>query len=444
MVKNRLQNLSKSVTSNTLLKGSMLVFVASFGSSVVNYFYHFAMGRLLSPADYAVLFSLISLTYFSGVIGTVIQTSVTKIVSEIKAFGEERYLKEVLVGVYKQIFPIALFVLALLFVFRNSIAGFLHTEGQLNLLPFFGLVVLSFFSVVPNSFFQGLLEFTKFSALSLLQSLTKLALSVGFILAGFGLVGSLWGWVVAILLGVGVSTLILYKLVSKQDEVVLEDFEKEDIAPAREDISKYISRIWGFSLPALLTGLGLVAFHNTDVLLVKHFFSATEAGRYSSGMLMGRMIFFAASSIPVALFPISSITHASGGDSKKQFKFSLLLTLAVVIAGFIAYSTFPTLIVNLLFGKAYLGAVPLMQWFAVFMGLYALVNLFVVQFLATRRTKVFIPLLGGALVQLTILFFNHNSLLQVLQINSLCALGVLFMLIVWYSKENVISHNSRL
>lgn len=403
-------------------RGSLVVLVGTLGGSFLNYLFHLVMGRLLSPAEYGVLVSLFSLLYIVGVPGAVLGTTAAKFASKYKAKGDFKAVTEALVWTSKVILASGLTLLFLSFLFRCQIAGFLRISNPLLPVLFSVFIVLLILGSVPTGFLQGLLRFKAFSFISFLGPLLKLLLGVGLAALGFGVFGVTWGLILSSIL-ITIITLALLK--------------KNLRFPFLES-SFVVSDLLQYALPTTVILLALTSFYNADVVLVKHFFSPEEAGIYSSVVTLGRIIFFGLSSVGVVMFPVASEKYESGRDPSAVFVNSLKLVGLGALLAVVLYSLFPGLLVRILFGEAYIGVVPYLGLFALFMALYSLVNLLVQFFLSIREMRIAGPLCALAAIQALALWFFHGSLLQVIRVNiavavfSLVALGFYYL---WGKKQ---------
>ena len=147
---------------------------------------------------------------------------------------------------------------------------------------------------------------------------------------------------------------------------------------------------------------------------------------------MGRIIFFGLSSIGLVMFPMVSEKYERGENYFLVFKKAFGLVALGGLGGWGIYNIFPDFLVNTLFGNKYAAAVPYLGQFALFMGLYSLVNLLAQFFLATHKLQIAIPLCVLALTQIAGLWFFHRSLQQVIYVNILVMLGVLTVLGFYY------------
>src|SRR5207253_1850796 len=75
--------------------------------------------------------------------------------------------------------------------------------------------------------------------------------------------------------------------------------------------------------------VGQVIINNVDIVLVKHFFSAGEAGLYAAVALVGRVVYMLSWSVVSSMFPVSAgVSHERGGRAVM----STALLLVVLVA----------------------------------------------------------------------------------------------------------------
>ncbi len=397
----KVREIIKKISSDKLLSGSTLVFTASLGSNMMNYIFHLLSGRLLGPADYGVLASLLSLSYIIGVPGTTLATTTTKFASKYKAQGDFEAVTNALVWITKFVALFGSFIFFLGFVFRIQLAGFLKIASPALLVLFFALLVVSLLRSAPVGFLRGLLRFKSFAFISLLGTFLKLALGVGFVWLGWGVFGSIWGMFIAILVSLVFSFLLL----------------KKNLRFPFRSSSFCWREVLSYAAPTVLVIFVFNSLYNADVVLVKHFFAPEEAGIYSSAVTMGRMIYFGLSSVGLVMFPLVSEKYENGGGYKSIFVKALLLVSLGAVFGFALYSAVPRLLVGTLFGDQYLKSVPYLAGFALFMGAFSVVNLFMQFFLSVRDFRFLPVLVATALLQLGLIWQFHASLHQVIYVN---------------------------
>lgn len=132
--------------------------------------------------------------------------------------------------------------------------------------------------------------------------------------------------------------------------------------------------IAAFSTPVAAALVGQVLINNSDILVVKHFFPAAEAGHYAALALIGRVVFFATISVVAAMFPVVAQRHQRGEPHRHLLWAALGIVAAASSAVIAATWAEPELMVRLLFGAAYLPVAPLLWLYAIATMPYALAN----------------------------------------------------------------------
>lgn len=406
----------KPLFSDQLFRGSFLVFVASTGSAALNYLFHLVMGRFLAPAEYGVLVSLLSLSYLTGVPGSTLVTTATKFASKYKAREDFDAVTHALYWATKIVAIFGFLIFAVAVAFRGEIAGFLKISEPTLVVLFFLYILGSLLGSAPRGFLQGLLRFKAFSFVSLFTTFLKFALGMGFVLLGWGVFGAVGGLVGSAFLGLLVAVALLWKNLRWP-------FEKNSFSS---------QEILSYAAPTVLVLLCFQSLYNADVILVKHFFPSHQAGIYSSAVTLGRIIFFGLSSVAMVMFPMVSEKLEQNQDFSGVFRKSFALVLAGAALGWVAYTLMPSLLVHTFFGAAYAEAIPYLSSFALFMGLFSLVN-FLIQFFLSVRDFRFLPVLcAGALAQAGLIWQFHADLYQVIHVNIGVSALVLFGLMGFY------------
>jgi O-antigen/teichoic acid export membrane protein len=173
----------------------------------------------------------------------------------------------------------------------------------------------------------------------------------------------------------------------------------------------------------------------SDVVLVKHFFEPHLAGIYASLSTMGKIIFYGAAPISAVMFPLVSKVQARGGNYRKVFFLSMLLTSAMVFFLIFVYWLFPELVLQILYGDKFLEGAPYLVWFGIFIGLFALVSLLLNYFLSKGTTRVVYFALLAAVGQIIGIYFFHQDLIQVISVSIWISLILLLSLLIYFGYE---------
>ncbi|RJR24497.1 hypothetical protein C4578_02660 [Candidatus Microgenomates bacterium] len=404
---------------NLLLKGSFVILIGSTLANFGAYLYHLLMGRLLGPVDYSVLESLISVLYYLGIPMTVFGVVVVKYISgekdseKIARFFTKILNKVALWGFYGLIIFLLLFPL-----FRNL----LKID---SFLLFLGLGITAYLGVFNSLFsysLQGVMKFKDLSIYSVFSSWLKLFFSLVFLYFGFKVYGALIG----LLLSSFLACLFGLNLAKKYINL----FKSNNIS-----IKDSFGNIRSYSLAVFFTNFSLISLFTADIILARYFLPSVEAGYYASLSILGKVIFYASSPIVSVMFPLVSSKHSAGENYQKLFwmSFSLILLTSLIIS--IIYFSFPELMINFLFGKAYLEGASSLGLFAVFLTLYSLCSLFLNFYLSISRTKAIFLAGFFAVVQVILIFFNHGSIGEIVRINIFTLSLLLLGLLLFYIKS---------
>lgn len=394
---------------NLLIKGSLIVLIGSTLANFGMYLFHLLMGRFLGPVDYGVLESLISLSYFLGIPMGVLGMVIVRFVSQESADTEKiaAFIKKIVLKISGWGF-LALVV----FLFAFPLLKNLIKVDSFAL--FLGLGTFSFISVyltICSSSLQGIMQFTKLSLIGIFNIWSRLVLALIVVVLGFRVGGVLLATVLATLL----TILLGYTFMAKY----------LPFASNREiSISRTFTRIKSYSLAVFLNNLSTTSLYTVDIILARYFLSSTEAGYYAALSVLGKIIFFASGPIATVLFPLASEKQSKGEDYRRIILLGLGLVLLVSVGISGIYFLLPKLMINILYGQAYLSAAGNLGFFAIFISLYSLCVLFLNYYLSISKTKIISLALLAALVQIMLISIFHQSINQIIQVN----IGVAFFL----------------
>ena len=407
----------KGMRSNKDVLDTIIVGGATLFGSVFSYLLQFVLGRKLSVGDYGTFNALLSLSSMVGVFGAVFGTALIKINAEIFAKKDNDSLRSLFISSVKFSLAVGLFSFLIIFSLREFISNYLNV-GDSFLITLFGLSVgLGFLIVIPNSYLQGTQEFKKYSLFHIFSLFLRFLIPTIFVFMGFGLRGvysaAPISSITAFLFGLFILGLNLKNL-------------------KKVDVSDSFKKIFSFGSTVILVNFSMMALNNIDLIMVKRFFSPTDAGYYAGTMTLGKILLFGAGAVSVVMFPKITALHAGGKSFMKSLKRLLMLLILVLVVGVICYQIFPEIITNLFFGKAFENSVKYLPLFSVFVALYVLINFLVMFFLAIDKKKVGFLLLPGVLIQYIALNLFHGSLWEIINVNIGVSVFTLILLSVFF------------
>ncbi len=397
-----------------LLKQGSILFSTTLFASVINYFYHFSMGRMLGPAGYGIVGALFAILYFLIAVLNTIQTVTAKFVSTLKADNKLNQIGHLLEKSNEKIFILGVIFFVATILALKPLSDFLHvSRTNITIFSFVFLVVF----VVSNlrGFLQGLQKFTALGANVIFEAVIKISAGIGLVLLGFGVNGAL--------LAITFSFIGAWLLA----ELVLKKY-RQNITPY-EINSK---AIYAYSIPVVLAMSAITAIYTLDVILVKHFFQPVSAGHYAAAAILAKIIFFASMSISQVMFPKISELKTKNQDYEPTFRKSLFIVAGLTLAAATVYALEPRFVINMLFGSEYFDIIPIMGLFGLAMALFSIAYLLINYFLSSGKTKFLPALLLFPLAEVAGIWFFHSTLSEVVKIITLIAISLLATLFVAY------------
>jgi len=400
------------------IRHNAVFFFGAVAVGALNYLYYPIMGRLLDPASFGEVQTLISLflqiTIFLSVMGLVTINIVTNYSSVARR-------NEVVLEFEKLALLIGVALLGVTIVGGPAIAHFLHFS---SVWPFV-LLLLALIASVPftfrSAFLRGRKKFMLASAANLAMAASKLLFAALFIVVGLGSAGAIGGLVVAQI----VASIIAAAWATKAGLTHGAD-----------------SRIFGLPnfrllLPelrygALVLGGSLIVTlqYSLDVLVVKHYFNPHVAGLYAGVASVARIILFLTASVALVMMALVR-AQAAPGKNQRLLLQSLLLTAVVGLPVWGVCLFAPQAVTLLLMGKAYAGIASILPTLASAVLVVSVVNVVVSYYLALRRYGI-LPVLGvGALVTYVLLYLHHASLQSVVTSLFVGSLAMLAVLGLW-------------
>lgn len=345
----------KKYFENELFKASFILLVLINFSNLLNYLFHFIMGRMLGPSDYGTLAVLASIIYIISVPTSSIQTLVARRTTRLNVKKEYSKINGMFRFMLFEGFILALIIFTIFVAASYFIAPLLK-------IPFF-LVILAgayvfgaFLSPIGLGVLQGIKKFSVWGWNAILNSSLKIVFAILLVAFGFGVYGPILGF----FFGVIISFVFIFPYIKE--------------ITSTKVIKEKVGIISFSSIPILAAVFIITLMYSLDIIFVKLFFSSEIAGKYAVVSMIGKMIFFATSSISNVMFPISSERFFEKNKEKisSVIKKSFLMILGLCTITVIAFLVFPELIIKILFGARYLETANIL----IFMGLaYSFISL---------------------------------------------------------------------
>lgn len=408
---------AKSIIKHPLIFGSGILVFGNLLANFFNFLFNLFMSRSLAVSEYGVFASIMSLVAYPVLIGGAINPLVVRFAGNYFASKNYALLRGLYLQILKLLLVTAIIIFLIFLFFIPEIGAFFHITDQRILFTTDIIIFVALIGVVNMAFLQAKLAFGFQVIVNLCNAVLKLVIGIILILLGY----SVFGATIAVMISGTISILagfIPLKFV----------FDRKISSPSIPNKELFL---YGF--PSSIALFGLTSFISTDIILVKHFFNPHQAGLYAGLSLIGRVIFFVSAPIATVMFPMIVQKHSKNENYINTFKLSLLLVLIPSLMLTIFYGVFPRLsIMFFLKREEYLAISPYLVPFSIFITFYTLLSILSNFYLSINRTKIFIPIILGAIAQIVLIYFIHQNFLQIILISLVCTVLLDIMLLLYY------------
>lgn len=257
-------------------------------------------------------------------------------------------------------------VAAVLVAFRDQLAALLG-EPALSPLLLVGAAYVGGLSLqkTVSLLFQGFNRVDLGALVNVVSSVGLLGFVVGLLALGFGVVGALLGYAAGYLLAAAVGLGILYAKFYRR-------YRRGE--PAEDGLSR---RLLEYSVPLAMTRGAHVLDTRIDAVLVGFLVNPLAVAYYTLGKQITEFVIAPATALGVAVSPTYGEQKAADDLRRAAevyettFEYTLSLYLPAAAGLFVVAGP----AVRLVFGEGYLGAVPVVQVFSVFVLLSALIKI---------------------------------------------------------------------
>jgi O-antigen/teichoic acid export membrane protein len=331
----RIQSAVDDLTQKTktlharIVSGSVVLLSGSTLTTAINLAYNIAVARFLGPKGFGqatVVYTI--LTLISAVTLSFQIISTKAVAQQHSAEGKAAVYR----GFHRGAWVCGILVALLLILFQRAIAGYLVLPDPMLV----AILAIGVAFYVPlgsrRGYIQGTYGFRRLATNFVVEGLSRLGGSVLLIQLGYGVEGV---------------------IAANSAAVVMAYFT------AAPKLGSPIPNPLRFSIAFRETSMAMVFFFgqvlisNCDIVLVKHFFVAQEAGLYAAVAMVGRVIFAFSSAVVNSMFPLVAGTRDEERKDLRVIATSLLLVIGAGSALTLCLWIAPAGIWTTLFGSGF-------------------------------------------------------------------------------------------
>jgi len=284
-----------------IVSGSVVLLTGSGLTTAINLAYNIAVARFLGPRGFGqatVVYTI--LTLISAVTLSFQIISAKLVAQEATPEGKAAVYR----SFHRGAWACGILVALLLLVFQSAIANYLNLPSP----TLVAILAIGAAFYVPlgsrRGYIQGTYGFRRLATNLVVEGAFRLGGSVLLILLGLGVEGVIAANAAAVLVAYLTAA---PKLVGRTPNPL-----------------RLSNALWETS-QALVFFFGQVVINNCDIVLVKHFFLAKEAGLYAAVALVGRVIFAFSSAVVNSMFPLVAGTRYEERKDLRVIATSLLM-----------------------------------------------------------------------------------------------------------------------
>lgn len=396
--------------ARTLAVHGAITFGATMAVNVLNYVFHVFGSRMLGPVGYGEIASLLNLLALASIPAAILQLVIAKLVAELRAVDDNERVRAVYDRVLRYTACAAALILVIGGLLIVPIARFLHVSDPLPVGLTIVVVAAGIMLTSIRGVLQGAQRFGSFAASLAIESAGKSLLGLSLIAAHFGVAGALGGYALGSLCSLAYT-----------GAAVRSRFARTAV-PLRLDMR----RLWQSSQGIAATQACLTVLGFSDIVVVKHFFEPAEAGIYSAIALTGKMLLFLVGFVPLLVLPRAATRSAQGQSSRDVILAAGAFLVIASAAVLLVFAAAPEAVVRATSGKAFLAAAPFIVPYGLAMTLLSATQVMATYSIGQHRFAFVIPfglVTAGELAALVLVPHHVDSIVRILVIGNLCALG---------------------
>jgi cellulose synthase/poly-beta-1,6-N-acetylglucosamine synthase-like glycosyltransferase/glycosyltransferase involved in cell wall biosynthesis/O-antigen/teichoic acid export membrane protein len=401
------------------ISGGVLI-ASALAGNVMSFLYNAYLGRAVSFADFGLISVIGSFVYITQIPVGAISATVTH--QSAYLLGKHgAAVQEFWRSVRTRTVHIATAVVIIWLAATPLMANFLHADSYLPFYLFAPVWFVTIVNAVDNGYLNGNLQFIALGVFSILETATKLGLTIGLVSA------HKTDWVYV---AIPLSMLLSY---------VLAWWKSVRTKPAKlkqSDITKALHFPKRFFFTAALIKTSTIGFLVFDVILAKHYLSPADAGRYSLLSLIGKMVYFAGGLFSQFVMPIVSREEGAGRKSGAIF-IKLLGATAFACAGaFVLLGPLGKWVTPILWGSKAYAIVPLLSAYTLGIALLCLAQTIVVYHQSRKQYIVVYATFLLSMLQILGFIMFHETIedfVLVTAISGFVTLGIVALVHMYYS-----------
>lgn len=343
-------NSSTEDSLKKITKGAGIAFIGIIISKLLGYVYRIIVARTDTEIYGLLSIGIALFSLFSTIALLGLNNGVLRYVSFYKVKEDQEKIKQVIKTCLKITLPLSILISILFFIFSKQISlYFFHTQDLTIVFKIlaFAIPIIVFRDIIFSTFqaFQKI-KYVVYSK-NIAENITKIVLTLVFLILGFKLIGFTLAYVLGILCGT-ISAFFFLKrkiLPSMKTETM-----KESDQPALK------KELLTYSLPLLFDSIIYSLIIWIDTLMLGYFRTPSEVGIYNAALPMAFLMYMIPFTLLTLFIPV--LTELYAKDKKDSFEalhsriIKWIFSLNLILLGI--FYLFSGQVLHILFGEDYI------------------------------------------------------------------------------------------
>ena len=269
-----------------LLRHGSIMMAGTLIGALCNAAFHMVIGRVIPNAEYGALVAMLGLILAVGTPMLAVQNTLAHYIAILQRENRSAEIRSLFWRWLRIFVALAIGVVMVALVFRNTLAAFWHVSPALILTTFTVLAITLWLSLL-----YGLLQG--------MQSFVWLAIAP----QAWGALRLLLGWALAIFVAAQAIAAVVAQGIGVVAVLLLGGIAIRQMRLPRGRAGGAAPGAWRYLSASLVALAGYAMLMNLDATLAKHYFDAETAGLFAKAAVIARTAVFLPVPIATVLFP---------------------------------------------------------------------------------------------------------------------------------------------
>lgn len=322
------------------LRHGLLTFIATLCVNAATFGFHVVVSRLVPVSQYGEIYTMMSVISLAAVFGSLGTSTVARLAADVKAKGLGEALSTLSAKVFIWSAILGVGIGLFLMTLAHPGAWYFSTSEAVIYITAWSVSTQITLAIV-RGLLQGTQHFGWLAISLVVEAFVRCGVGIALAVHGQGAFGAVAGYLVGAVISIVITAAAAYRFCGA-------------LLGVRVGYAFAANRVL---LGASSAMLALAFLSYSDVLLVKHFVAPQLAGMYSAVALIGKIVLFGSSFVPMLVLPKATAAIAKGRNPSTIIAWGALITIGLSAAILALFAVFPSL-PTVMMGKKFSGLTP--------------------------------------------------------------------------------------